>query len=247
MNFIETIQKFNFSNVIFYNKEHKYFNGDTQYFSVTRLLKQFSTFDSDSVSRFVAKAQNKTQDQVLHEWSSSGHKGTLSHEYIENKLKRKVLETVVLDEFKQYGLENSLEIIFGQIDNFIDDTKSFLVPIFSEFIVSDDDYLVAGTVDQIYYNLIENCFQIYDWKTSNGLTKKSSRKMNGDMNHIKDSKVNSYSLQTSIYKYILTKHTGLQFGDSFLTWFHEGNENYQIIKCEDFTTEAELILQGKKK
>jgi hypothetical protein len=243
---IELFEKFKFSNVVFHEEEHKYFDGETQYKSVTTLLKQFSQFDSDSISKFVAKAQNRSQESVLHEWSSSGHKGTLSHLYIENRLKNKIVYGEIKEEYKQYGLEDSLNTIYRQIDSFIDYIKDSFVPIFSEFVVSDKEYLIAGTIDQIFYNKKTGKFHVFDWKTSKDLTKKSKKKLSGILSHIDNTKTNTYSLQTSIYRYICEKYTGIDFGESYIVWFIESNKQPEIIKCNDYREEAFLILEDHK-
>ena len=55
--------------------------------------------------------------------------------------------------------------------------------------------------------------------------------------------MNTYSLQLSLYKYIIEKNTNLKLGDSYIVWFNEKNETYKPIKCYDFQKEIVKMLE----
>ena len=52
-----------------------------------------------------------------------------------------------------------------------------------------------------------------------------------------------YSLQLSLYKYLIEKNTSIKLGESYLIWMSHNNDNYKIIKTKDRTEYIEKILK----
>jgi len=65
------------------------------------------------------------------------------------------------------------------------------------------------------------------------------------ISHLDECEYNTYSLQTSLYKYIIEKNTNLKIGDLYFVWFFEGNDNYKVFKCADMRKEIIDMLNSK--
>ena len=65
----------------------------------------------------------------------------------------------------------------------------------------------AGTIDMLAYNLKKGCYSIIDWKTSKKFDQGNSFTpyMKPPFEHVLSCNTNEYSLQLSLYKYILEK------------------------------------------
>ena len=136
----------------------------------------------------------------------------------------------------------------GHFLKFYSDIKGKLLPIKSEFIVGDEDYMLCGMVDQIFYNKKKKEFQIWDWKTNTKLKMENGfQKLIGPLAHLDDCEYTKYSLQLGIYKHIIEKNTNLKFGDSYITWFNENNKSYEVIECLRLEKEIKDMLDYKMK
>ena len=54
-----------------------------------------------------------------------------------------------------------------------------------------------------------------------------------------------YSLQLSLYKLIIEKHTGIKLGKSYLVWFSHNNPSYKIIEAKDRTYYVNQIINER--
>jgi ATP-dependent exoDNAse (exonuclease V) beta subunit len=122
-----------------------------------------------------------------------------------------------------------------------------LIPVRSELVVGDRELNLTGMVDQLFWNVKEQCLQIWDWKTNTKLN--MVNKFGGKMLHIlymlDACEFTTYSIQLNVYKKIIERNTNLRLGDSFLVWFNEENPNYEIIKCEDYGNLVDDMFQFK--
>jgi len=102
-------------------------------------------------------------------------------------------------------------------------------------------------IDQLFWNKKTNQIQIWDWKTNKAINMKSDygNKFKKPISHLDECEFNTYSLQTSLYKYIIEKNTNLKIGDLYFVWLFEGNDNYQVFKCKDMKEEIVTMLNYK--
>ena len=122
-----------------------------------------------------------------------------------------------------------------------------LIPVRSELVVGDAELNLTGMIDQLFWNVKEQCLQIWDWKTNTKLNmiSKFGNKMVGILYYLDDCEFTTYSIQLNVYKKIIERNTNLRLGDSYLVWFNEENPDYQIIKCEDYGQVVDDMFQYK--
>lgn len=256
---LQELDKFN--HITYHDAPHDYIIDGTKYNSCTGLLGEYKEkFDQDKWSKIKAEQDGVKQHEMLRKWALINKiattKGTIIHNYIEDKLANKVFpypDQYVFDEvgvleFKAIEeVKQKVDILQKMADNFLEKIKGRLLPIKSELVVGDLDYKLCGMVDQLFYNHKAKELQIWDWKTNKKLTRKNyyGKKMLGDLSHLDECHLNTYSLQLAVYKHIIEKNTNIRLGKSHLVWFFEGNPTYEVIACKDLSAEAKLILEKR--
>ena len=250
-----------FDNIIFNEDIHKYTIDGKSTTSVTQLIHTLEEFDAELQSertankRRLAGETDCTAQKVLAEWKQkaliSTEKGTLVHKYIENYLSHKIEKypkNHMLDVFnKKDPIEANYKKIIPMVNKFYKDMLGKMIPLKSEFIVGDNEFLLCGMIDQLFYNKKSKKIEIWDWKTNTEFTLTSKYKLLYPLDYISNSKLDVYSLQLSLYKYIIMKNTGLELGDSFIAWFSENNDSYRVLKCHDYQKEIKILLEQHNK
>jgi len=241
-----------FENIKFIAEDHSYLINDTKASSVTSILKQLvKPFDGDYWASIKSKDMGITPDELKSKWEFSAKlaqiKGTITHEILENKLAGTEFtypQELILSHFGYDPVQDLVQNMIPLIDKFMQDIDGKMVPVASELIVGDSDYLVGGTVDQIFYNRKSGKLEVWDWKTNKQIKTSSRYYHLPPIDHIADTELDHYSLQLSFYKLILEKNTNLEFGDSYIVWLNENNSDYQIFRTKDYKTEVETILKS---
>lgn len=247
-----------FNHITFHDDVHKYIMDGKDAISVTKLISKFEKpFDSDYWATRKAKEEGVTKEVILSRWKLKAdiacEKGSAIHSYIENRLYNKIFP---YPEHRIKALFNGSDPVInlfkkltGLVDYFIKGIEGKLIPIRSEFVIGDREIGLCGMLDQLFYNVKSGNIEIWDWKSNEKITTESNYKLLSPLEHISDSKLDIYSLQTSLYRYIIEKNTNLVLGDSYLAWFNESNEKYVIYKCVDYRVEAKMIIDAyfKKK
>jgi hypothetical protein len=250
-----------FRDITYYDEPHDYLIDGVKYESTTGLLGEYKEkFDSQYWAKRKAKENSITVEEQLLEWEVINKvattKGTIIHNYIEDRLANKVFpypDQFVFDEVGHINLrymdvvKKKVEVLMKMADSFIDDIAGKLLPIKSELVVGDLDYRLCGMVDQLFYNYKAKELQIWDWKTNKRLDRysKYKKKMKGELSHLDECHINTYSLQLSVYKYIIEKNTNIKLGDCFIVWFFEDNSTYEVIKCKELSEEVKIILNKR--
>ena len=226
----------NDKSVVFNNESHTYIRNKKQLTSVTTFIHNFKNeFDSDFFSKKIALRDNKTQEQVLKEWSDKAKKscdiGTAIHKIFEdytNKKYRIISDNLIFD-FLDLPIEYTIEFLEKSkiAINFINDffITNRLIPIHSEYIVYDNN--LAGQIDLICKDKNDN-YYILDFKTNDKIeTYSYNKKMKGIFNFLNDSSFYHYCLQLSIYKQMFDKDI------KGLYLIHITKEKYKLIECVD--------------
>ncbi|HLX54205.1 MAG TPA: PD-(D/E)XK nuclease family protein [Aquella sp.] len=239
-----------FQNIKFIAEDHSYLINDSKAISVTSILKQLvKPFDGDYWAQVKSKDMGITTDELKSKWEFNAKlaqiKGTITHEILENKLAGTEFtypQELILSHFGYDPVQDLVQNMMPLIDKFAQDIDGKMVPVASELIVGDSDYMIGGTVDQIFYNHKSGKLEVWDWKTNKQIKTSSSYYHLPPIDHIADTELDHYSLQLSFYKLILEKNTNLEFGDSYIVWFNVNNNDYQIFRTKDYKTEVETIL-----
>jgi hypothetical protein len=130
-------------------------------------------------------------------------------------------------------LTETYEKIYSLALLFLEENKH-LEAIEIERLVGDETINLAGTFDRLYYNSNSNQFEIWDFKTDKKINY-SNKYSKLSIFNLDDCEYNKYSLQTSLYKYIIEKNTPVVLGDSYIVHFSHENNKYETIKAEDYT------------
>ncbi|MFW6219886.1 MAG: hypothetical protein ACOC33_03520 [bacterium] len=228
----------NFNEVIYYDEPHKYYLGNKELISVTTLIHKYvNEFDSHYWSDYKADQLNIPQEKVLEAWEFINKKGTMKgsiiHDYAENRLLNKVFEypkEKILNEFGFDPIWEEYLITKKHVDKFIEDIRGKLIPIKTELILYDKEALIGGMCDILFYNVKHDEFQIWDHKTNKDLSFDNNGKyLDGELSVLGESDIEIYSLQLETYKQIIERNTSIKLGKSYIVWYSHNNENYEII------------------
>ena len=192
--------------------------------SVTNFVEGcFPKFDAEFHAKRKAAAMGISPKEVLDMWEQKGREarelGTNLHKKIENYFQE--IESPDDDAFRLFR-------VFAN--------KMKLEPYRTEWTVYDWNSKIAGTIDFVDYQNGE--YIIYDWKRSdklieNGLPVKNDKyggKGNSPLSHLDNSTYYHYTLQLSLYKYILEKNYGMQISDLRLGVFHPSYDKPYILR-----------------
>tara|TARA_R110001592_G_scaffold252286_1_gene515000 strand:+ start:146 stop:1906 length:1761 start_codon:yes stop_codon:yes gene_type:complete len=228
------------SRIKFYSEPHIYTIDNVPAPSASTIISRFfPEFDSVYWSIRKAPQLGMTAIEVAKMWNNKGKvardKGTFLHEQIENYyLGEEYSETEEFNLFKQF-LEK----------------HSDLEPYRSEWRIFDQKHNIAGTIDLLAKNG-ENGFDIYDWKRSkkiintfNGLPITTNQWQSGigKLNKIDDTSYNRYTLQQSLYRYILEENYGLIINNMFLIVLYPEYDRYYKLSVPYLKKEIEYILK----
>jgi len=243
-----------FNNIKYFDEPHTYFIDGREMTSATRLIGKFKqSFDSEYWSTKKAKERGISQEEILAEWKYkadySCEKGTLLHEYAENYLNNKIFPyndergKKLLKEGPN-DLKKDFEKLKTLFHQFYEDSYGKLIPIKSEIIVGDEQLRICGMVDQLFWNNKANELQIWDWKTNKEIKRNNKwQQFKDPIAHLDVCEFNTYSLQLSLYRFIIEKNTNLKLGDSYIVWFNEKNTHYEPIKCRDYRPEIVSLIE----
>jgi ATP-dependent exoDNAse (exonuclease V) beta subunit len=241
-----------FNNIKYYDKEHKYYIDGKEMVSATRLIGTFKqAFDSEYWSQKKATERGITTAEILKEWKYksdySCEKGNLLHDYAENYLNNKIFpypKEKVIKILGNNDVEEAFEKLKKLFKKFYSESYGKLIPIKSEIIVGDEELGICGMVDQLFWNNKSEELQIWDWKTNKEIKRNNKwQQFKDPISHLDVCEYNTYSLQLSLYRYLIEKNTHLKLGDSYIVWFNEKNENYEPIKCRDYREEIISLIE----
>ena len=241
-----------FSGIKFDAETHTYTDEfNTQYVSCTQFEDLFKlNRDWDAIRRAFAEKNGKSIEEVKMEWEASGKYattlGTEMHAVME-----------YLWQGKDYtGNTEEMSKFPGMLEDFAERKKIAIQlynrmarryePIANEFKVFDRDMKIAGTVDFIAYDKQKKEIVIIDWKTSKQFSKsafKPTDTMLYPFNEYQDCNVNNYSLQLSVYKYIIERNTDLKIGKLILFQLPSKGHFPDTCECHDMHKELDKLFK----
>ena len=192
---------------------HKYIltgHEDIAFTSVTTCISEFfEKFDKEAVAyklvTKIPKYKGRSAEDLIKEWEESANYGTAVHKEIEDYIKLK--KTPKID--RAIAGVNWLTKYLQKSD----------YEVFSEVIVYCKELKIAGTVDLVLFDKLNQKYSILDWKTSKEIKTDSYKMKTGnkpETNDLLDCKFNHYALQLSLYRYILAKNYNLQLDDQLI-------------------------------
>ncbi|MDN5355786.1 MAG: hypothetical protein PWQ43_728 [Rikenellaceae bacterium] len=223
--------------VSFDEASHTYYYKNRTLTSVTTAVSNcFPRFNRGGVvSRELALKRGITPKQVESEWRAKADLGSEVH---------RLCERFVLAELPDRDSYSSLASeYFDKVMAFTYNKLDFDNVLFTEFPVYDGKYSIAGTCDLLIYDPVNDCIDIYDWKTNDVIQAPGVKfgKYGFDrLSGIPDTNYWHYALQLSIYKYILSQH-GFKVGK--LCLLHITPDIQEIIDLPYLSDEALIVLE----
>jgi len=209
---------------------------DLQFNSVTTIVdQQFPPFEKERIARYLSERSTKYQhlspDEIIQEWEDIKNHGTDVHRE--------------MDDYVSSGIAPSLTKALSGKECFDKEIGNYGDKMFSELIVYSKELKVAGTVDLLTYDAEKNECYIFDWKTSKKIDKSSKGKGITSASHgLEQSKINQYSLQLSMYAFLLEEYHGIKIKGRYIV--HLLEDGYKLIEAEDLRTTVELVLESYK-
>ncbi len=242
-----------FSGLYFEPVSHTYTDEyGTSFSSCTEFIRKFELEkDWDTIRENYAKKHGKTVDEVKADWEYKGKYattlGTEVHAVMEyiwqgkdypgNKQEMDKYEGM----FEEYvGRKKVAEELYRKMSKRYE-------PVLNEFKVFDRDIHIAGTIDFIAYDKIDDSFVIIDWKSSKKFEHTAFRrieKMKYPFDSYDDCNVNHYSLQLSVYKYIIEKHTDIKISKLILFQLPKLGQIPDTCECNDMTKELNILFNN---
>lgn len=242
-----------FGDFVFYPQDHHYeYKGQRVGVSVTRLIEEYTNeFDAETIAEKVAIRDGKTIQEVLDEWKEKNEwsckKGSMCHEFAQKIWKSK--NRVDFEgEFSTYEQAEAVNRINNQAINFYNDYHDRLEHLADEFVIGSDTYSIASAIDHLFINKLTGGLVLVDYKTNSDIHKneKYAKNMKVPLSHLKDTTLNHYSIQLSIYKYLVEKYTNLKIEEFFIVYMSENIDNYEIIEVPYMEKEVEEILENRR-
>ena len=241
-----------FKNIDFFPESHIYIINNKVAQSVTTILKQYvKPFERDYWANKKADETCVAVEDILTKWEYNAKfsqiKGRLVHQFLEccfTNQNFEYPEELIVNEFGFDPIQTPFNSIVKVAKQFLLDIDKKMYPVASELIIGHGEYLVGGTIDQLFYNKKSGNLEIWDWKTNKEIKTTSRYSHLSPLEHIPYTELDHYSLQLSLYKYIVESSTGLQLGNSYIVWLNENLSKYQIYKTHDYKSEAEILLKA---
>ncbi len=244
-----------FNHIRYYDQDHTYIDTNTgaQLISCTTFIKKFQQeFKKEYWLKKKAKEYQISPEQLDDQWSRDSNtgktRGTLLHKFLEN-----------LWCGKEYPIEypkfihtlNSLEFITfhktferlkGFAENFVQD-YSHLVPVKLEVVLGDSDLGIAGQCDVLFWDTEKECLVLADYKSDKRIDIANQyQNMKKPLTHLSDCNYNKYTVQLSVYRYLIEKNTDLKIGYNMIVWFQAKNDNYEVIEVPYLEQEMKTIF-----
>lgn len=192
------------------NYEHLAFTSAT-----TFIEHFFEGFDAKKVAGELANSNNKnwghlSEEEILEDWKESGTTGTLIHKEIEAWTEDRDFEpTHVKSKHGIAWLVENLEPHFK---------------VYSEVKIFSLRLQLAGTIDMLIYDPTKNLWIIADWKSNKRIYTSSFDKKTGTHRatmYLPDCNYYHYSLQMSLYQWILENEYDINIYDRILLHLKE--------------------------
>ena len=242
------------------------------YISVTTWIhSHFENFDADAIiSRMMASPKwplsayyGKTREEIKAGWDKSRDEaadaGTKLHYAIECYYNRGAAPEPPYNrgaapQADTKGGSGGHAPEYNYFINFTKKHAADFVPYRTEWMVYDEEVRIAGSIDMLFEDpLEEGALMIYDWKRSKEIKKTSGFDMKYAttecINHLPDSNFWHYSLQLNIYKAIIERNYDKKVTRLMLVCLHPNNKNgdYIVVKVPDLQAEVRELFEERKK
>lgn len=248
MDILKELWKFN--DIFFEEESHIYTNSlNTNFKSCTAFVDEFCPKpDWDAILKRKSEKTGEATEVIKARWDAAGEYartlGTEIHSVMENIWKHKNYPGNIA-KMKEY--DGMIKDFYERKETCIklyNKMKNIWEPIVNEFIVYDVDNCITGTVDFLAYNKKTEKIDLIDWKTSKEFKQENRReKMLKPFDKFDDCNINHYSLQLSLYKYMIEKKTNLKIDKMILFQIPAIAYSPMSCECKNFGTILKEVLK----
>jgi hypothetical protein len=166
------------------------------------------------------------------------------------------IQPATTQDTRRWGAEPPAEP--PEFKYFLDFHQEFaatLKPYRTEWTVFHEEARIAGSIDMVYEEVIDDTFRetqpallIYDWKRCREITKTNAGNKFASheaIEHLPDTNYWHYALQLNIYKYILQNKYGKTVTDLYLVVLHPEAPSYKRIKLPDLQNEVTELFEER--
>ena len=219
------MNKLSDTNINLEEKTHEYTlldRADVSFTSVTTFIEEFfEGFDALKIAEKLInnypKYAGRTVESLIADWNAAADHGTKVHHEIEQWIKDGIdpIDIKAIngkDWLNDYKLKSDIEIL-------------------SEVIIYSTELSIAGTVDVLAKDNSTGLYEIIDWKTSKKIEMVSYGQKMGTheiTKNIMDCNFYHYSLQLSLYRYILETYYGLKIHNQLIAQLHDDGVNAHV-------------------
>lgn len=185
-----------------------------------------------------------TVEDIKDEWSIAALNGqslgTFLHNTMENNMMRKSIDLNIpkyvlnLDSLETIKYLKHRDILKNMSDAFYTDFIERYTPITTEYVLGDSELNIAGTFDLLAVDNETNEVVLWDYKTDKQIRSKSEYGNKINVFNIDDCELNKYSLQMSIYKYLIEKNTGIKISCCKIAHFDYRYENISVMTATNY-------------
>jgi len=182
----------------------------------------FEKFDKEKIAKNLItkpKYEGLTTEDLIADWDKSASDGTMIHKQLETYLENKRTRPKHL-KGKQ-GVKWIKDILKPEWD------------VYTEVMVYSKELGISGMMDVLVYNPVDNKYAIVDWKTNKKIYTHAfggRRGTRGSTANLEDCNFIHYSLQLSLYRYLLEEYYGLDVSSQVIVHLREAD--YKEYKCE---------------
>lgn len=184
-------------------------NNGVEYKSVSKLIELVKPkFDRENISKAVAKKRGISQEEVLAEWDKKRDDAANHGTNIHNNL----------EYYEKYGKSQEGSEDLSPIMQSILSEYSGYKKVYQELCIYNEEFKIAGTSDKVMVKSLHKDAPIHlaDYKTNvqKGIVFDSeyNKYLSYPLSHLQDVNFNHYSLQLSIYAYMLELLTKRRIG-----------------------------------
>jgi len=221
----------------FYSGTHNYFYGKQKLKSVTTFIGQFfNKFDAKKIARKLAKfpvnkANKRGVRYWLKEWKKSAEHGSVVHKLIEEYIIGNMIPLTITDE-QSYTKRDRTKLLQAMTwyDEWNENTWTLKQE--AEKIIFSEELGIAGTIE--LYAETPDGITLIDWKTNKRIDNKGYGGKKGlePIEELEDCHLTKYTLQLSLYAYILEKYYDKKMHQLILVHLMEDKYEEYIVPYE---------------
>ncbi len=212
---------------------------DFEFTSCTSFVKYFfEPFDKIGIALNLTDTHpnytHLTPQELVSEWDDIASEGTQIHLEIEKYIK----DSEAPEHPKSRQAVKWLEEYLADQDRY---------KLYSEVIVYSKELALAGTIDLLIHDSVNDAYKLLDWKTNKKIFTSSFGNKTGihqATNHLMDCNYYHYSIQLSLYRYILEEYYGLKVTGSAIS--HLTDRKVNIYKTGYHLAEVENMLKADR-